>query len=161
MDPCTLRQRLQINWWHLSTGCCWNMSIIPNEFVITGWGWFWSKVHPKFRWREKWGRQAIINRRLIWYSLRPYCREVTSQSWQIQCSWLWFARYGMAIIWFYPPINSKSYILMWGTRRSCLISSTRTEAWKSPAFIYWGSSAGWSRKNWMKSIGENIQKGNW
>jgi len=102
MDPCTGRQQLQIFWRHSRHCCLWILSIMQNGFVGSGWRCFWRNVPAKFGWQGKSEGKETSDRRLIWESAWAKRWEVTSQSCQIQPSWLWFAGCRMARISFYP-----------------------------------------------------------
>jgi len=130
-----------------------------NGFASSGLKYFWRNVQAKFEKRGNREGRATSDWRQIWESMCAKMWEVTSQSCQIQCSWLWFGGCRMARISFYPPNNSKPCIQMWGSGRSCLISLTKTEARKSQTFWHWCSCEPWSRTNWMKSIWDYLHMG--
>jgi len=134
MDLCTGRQWWKTFWRHLWTACHWKILIMLNGFGGSELGWFWRKGYTIFGSRGKWNRVAKSNRWLIWESSYTKTWEVTTQSSQIQSSWLWFAGCWMAMISLYPPNNSKPRTPIWGTGRSLWISFTKSEAWKNHTF---------------------------
>jgi len=116
------------------TWCRSIISIILNQLFGSGWRCFSRNVQVKFgSWGKREGK-ATCDRRQMWESAWAKRWQVSSQSCQIQLSWLWCARCWMPTISFYPQTNSKPRIPMWGTGRSWLISSTKTDAQKGQRF---------------------------
>ena len=88
MDPCTGRWRLQIFWTLSRSGCPWKTSIMPNGFGDNGLRCFLTNVQARFGRRGRREGEATSDQQRIWESARAKKREVTSQSCQIQLSWL-------------------------------------------------------------------------
>jgi len=84
----------------------------------------------------------------------------TSQSCQIQLSWLWFVECITATMTRHPACNSKLHTQMWGTGGSWLISSNRIVARKNRTVWPHYTNAPWRRKNWMRSIWDYTHRGN-
>jgi len=161
MDPCTGSYRWQIAWLHSRPGCHWIMLMMVNWFGGSGWWCIRRNVLEEVeRWRKSEGGAASDLGR-IWQCTQATRQEVTSPSYQTQCSWLWFAACPIATMSFNPTNTSKPCIPMWGTWRSWLISWMKMEAWKSHTFCSQCASANLSRMHWMKRIWEYIPTGKW
>jgi len=161
MDPCTGRWRLKIFWKLSRHGCLWKISIMPNGFGDNGWRDFWKNVQVRFRRRGNREGEATSDWRRIWESARAKKREVTSQSCQIQLSWLWFVECRTATMTRHPACNSKLCTRMWGIGRSWLISSETIVARKNHTVWLCYTNATLRRKNWTKSIWDYMHRGKW
>jgi len=98
MDLWTGRKGFQMFLSHSIPGCGWILLILLNWFAGSGLGYFWTNVHTKFGRRGKEKGEEKNNRQQIWASTEGKWWEVTSPSFQIPQSWLWFARCQMASI---------------------------------------------------------------
>jgi len=81
-------RRLQILWWLSRPGCLWKFLIMRNGFNYSWWRSFWSNVQVRFGMRGKREGVAPSDRQQIWECSQAKKRKVTSQSSQIQLSWL-------------------------------------------------------------------------
>jgi len=107
MDPCTGRQRLQLVWRVLRSGCPWKTLIMRNGFGDNGLQCFWRNVQARFCMRGRWEGEATCDPRRIWESAQAKKREVTSKSYHIQHSWLWFIECRTATMSQHPACKSK------------------------------------------------------
>jgi len=161
MDLCTGRQRLQIFWRLSRPGCLWKISIMWKRFGNSGLRCFWRNVLARFGRRGGRQGEAISNRRQIWESTWATLREVTSQSCQIQHSWLRFIKCRTASMRRHLACHSKLCTQMWGTGRRWLISSNRIVAQMNHTVWPWYSNATRRRNNWTKSLWDYTHQGKW
>jgi len=134
---------------------------MQNGFSDSGFRYLWRNVQAKFGRLGRREGEATSDQRQIWASVWVKKRQVTSQSCQIQLSWLWFVECQTATMTRHPACNSKLCTQMWGTGRSWLISSNKIVVQKnhtvSPRYKY----AIWHRNNWMKSLWDYTHWGKW
>jgi len=159
--PCTGKRRLQIFQRHSRPGCLWKIQLMPNGFGHTGRKCCWWNVQARFERQRRMEGEATSEGRWIWNSVRTKERDVTSQSCQIQLSWLWFVECKTATMTRRPACNSKLCIQMWGTGRSWLISSNKIVAQKNHTVWPQYTNATWHRENWTKSIWDYMPWGKW
>jgi hypothetical protein len=105
MDPCCGRRSLQIFWRLSSSGCLWKQLIMLNRFGDNGLSSFWRNVPARLR--RRWRRQgkASRDRRGMWECVQAKIRMVTSESYQIQPSWLRLVECRMAPITSHPAMQ--------------------------------------------------------
>jgi len=107
MDPSTWRLLAQIFRQHSRTDCHWIILIMLNGFGGSGLRCFGRNVQGKFGRLGTREVDATSDQWQIWQRAWAKKLEVTSQSCQIQQTWLWFTGCRTATIIFYPPNISK------------------------------------------------------
>jgi hypothetical protein len=152
MDPCSGRRWLQIFWRLSSSGCLWKQLIMPNRFGDNGLSSFWRNVPARLGRRGRRQGNASSDRRRMWECVQAKIRVVTSESYQIQPSWLRSVECRMAPITRHPAIQlqvSSIDVRHW-EKLIDFIEKSVTQ--KNHTVWLWYTNATWHRENWSKSI---------
>jgi len=128
MDPCPGTHQLQIFWRLLGPRCVCKLLIMLNGFGDSELRCFRTNVEARFQRPGTREVEGASNQQRISEITWVKMWEVTSQSCQIQLSWLWIIECQMETMTGHPSFNSMLRTPMWRTGRSWSSSSKKIVA---------------------------------